>query len=802
MTEGPEEIRFKCPRCESWIQAIPALVGLRMDCPKCQRLVVVPADGESVGKLFDDVFDQINSNPDSQDQDSDVDPNPQSAENPRTESEPATRESETNESPGVASSFELDDIDSLIKAEKENVEVVDVFHEPDEKSPDTKKKTKAKPKPKSGSKTTKNSRLQPLEPSPKPSENLDQIPDGFDLLDSADLEESDVDLAPLDTTGLSPELPSVEPVAEELLLEPLDDAKYHPEPIRAPGFHVDDDEDMSPLKVEGITDEDIDLGSVIGIVCKICDTRSHVPKEKTGQNVECPICFSKVAVRTTQKIMESDSASPNDQTSDAIALDDAEELRLAAPVELEPLEEAPTIDNPTATVTTPLESDHLPKDSEIGLPEVEDDLLKPKPIPVPVESESESDESSTFVDTQDEATEESTPLELQQPWEDVFDDSPMKTGTTDPEQPAVNDSSELSLEPLDDDIPDLQIVPPEPNTKKGELELDLDGIQLEDPSHQPDGVDQVANHPAARISPDYIPPTPEELAESRRQKAAEEKRIAEEKAESRRKRFEQSQEQLSDDERETVPLDEEDLAPYEMYQFVERTLEVTKNTGFLIRAGLAALCLGIGNSIWIAINLMVDDTWSGAAKTGMNILQTLGMGLFWGIGWAILFYVCGVIFRETASGKRSIKDWNSSGIQELRDTGLIFAISFIVAGLPMAILGITGFTTVISNMICQLFIAPPLLLAAWFNQSPIQLLAPAAFKNLRRDATDWSMFYLFIALLAFAAVIAGGLYYVPFYIPVSFIASTMHVCIMAFFATSVGWHSARVIAKLDVHDPE
>ncbi len=54
-------------------------------------------------------------------------------------------------------------------------------------------------------------------------------------------------------------------------------------------------DDMASIKIEGLT-ENLTADDVFGVKCPVCDTRIHVHEHQVGQQVACPICYSKVRI--------------------------------------------------------------------------------------------------------------------------------------------------------------------------------------------------------------------------------------------------------------------------------------------------------------------------------------------------------------------------------------------------------------------------------------------------------------------------------------------------------------------------
>jgi len=38
-----EDVIFRCPHCEQWLESPPDLIGLFVECPKCEAIVKVPS---------------------------------------------------------------------------------------------------------------------------------------------------------------------------------------------------------------------------------------------------------------------------------------------------------------------------------------------------------------------------------------------------------------------------------------------------------------------------------------------------------------------------------------------------------------------------------------------------------------------------------------------------------------------------------------------------------------------------------------------------------------------------------------
>jgi DNA-directed RNA polymerase subunit RPC12/RpoP len=89
------------------------------------------------------------------------------------------------------------------------------------------------------------------------------------------------------------------------------------------------------LKVDGLGDL-FGHADVYGIKCKVCDTRIHVRPDQSGQQVECPECFSKVLVSPPQKNPKPAQRWVKEGRDKTAKKDD--ELKLSDPVTRPPIE--------------------------------------------------------------------------------------------------------------------------------------------------------------------------------------------------------------------------------------------------------------------------------------------------------------------------------------------------------------------------------------------------------------------------------------------------------------------------------
>ena len=220
--------------------------------------------------------------------------------------------------------------------------------------------------------------------------------------------------------------------------------------------------------------------------------------------------------------------------------------------------------------------------------------------------------------------------------------------------------------------------------------------------------------------------------------------------------------------------------------------------GLIWRMFVAWLLMGIG---WAMMH-QFTNAYEAANATDKPTLGNWALSFF---GWfmlgalpfiagtLLLWFICGYVFRNAASGNRQVASWGISGTAELSSTFLIFSFSFLVAGLPLL------FVPFLINPF-RFLVAPLLLLAAWYNGSPMAIVSVDAFQNFREDADQWKSFYLFIILLVFLALIAGGLLMIQLFLLLwvfSLAGMAINVTLTIAFAAVAGWHCGIVVQSLE-----
>ena len=165
------------------------------------------------------------------------------------------------------------------------------------------------------------------------------------------------------------------------------------------------------------------------------------------------------------------------------------------------------------------------------------------------------------------------------------------------------------------------------------------------------------------------------------------------------------------------------------------------------------------------------------------------------IGTLMLWYFCGVVFREAASGKKKIKSWKLGHTTEWSSTLLITAFSFAIAGSPVLMLMSIYITAPV-----RFILALPFLTAVWYVQSPFAIISSDVVMHLRSNGKQWKTVFLVVLAMASIAFVAGVLMHVP--VPwLNILTSALGAVFLSFvtlaFAAVAGWHSGMVVEELN-----
>ncbi len=230
--------------------------------------------------------------------------------------------------------------------------------------------------------------------------------------------------------------------------------------------------------------------------------------------------------------------------------------------------------------------------------------------------------------------------------------------------------------------------------------------------------------------------------------------------------------------------------------FFSSAVELVTEFSVAVRGCIAAALLAIGN----VISHSALSKFSAIEAPTMGDTATMGFWRF-GVGWLpyaigtiLLWYFCGVVFRETARGKTKIKSWQLGATTEWTSTLLITAVSFAVAGAPVLMLMSIYITAPV-----RFFLALPFLTAVWYAQSPFAIISADVAVHFRKNGKHWKTVFLVVFAMASLAFVAGVLMHVP--VPwLNILTSALGAVFLSFvtlaFAAVAGWHSGMVAEEL------
>ena len=231
--------------------------------------------------------------------------------------------------------------------------------------------------------------------------------------------------------------------------------------------------------------------------------------------------------------------------------------------------------------------------------------------------------------------------------------------------------------------------------------------------------------------------------------------------------------------------------------FFGAAVELVTDSSVAVRGFIVAALMAIGN----VISHSALSSFSEIDAPTMGDTATMGFWRF-GVGWLpyavgtiLLWYFCGVVFREAATGKKKIKSWKLGPTTEWSSTLLITAVSFAIAGSPVLMLMSIYITAPV-----RFLLALPFLTAVWYTQSPFAIISSDVVMHLRSNGKQWKTVFLVVLAMASIAFVAGVLMHVP--MPwLNILTSGLGAVFLSFvtlaFAAVAGWHSGMVVEELN-----
>ena len=501
---------------------------------------------------------------------------------------------------------------------------------------------------------------------------------------------------------------------------------------------TDDDEDLNQLLagVADVSGPPVEKGS-FGIRCSVCDSKLFVSVGQVGKEVKCSDCFSMIKVREP-------TAKEREQIEKQIQLSLEEESNLtdlaAADGEL---------------TLAPLAEDEL-DEAEVVAEIIEDDDDEPLTLREEPATDPDDDFADVLLDDEDERASQDAQGN-ERAADVVFD------GEEDFPDEVVDD--------LDEDL------------LAGDLSLS-GPMELEDASF----VDPAMLAAAAKKSKD-------------KKKKKQQSEVSAEPLNPYRSKSAQQAEKRAN-EKGFMPKKKSGKAGSKFPElrfdaFFGAAVELVTESSVAVRGFIVAALMAIGNvishSALSAYNAIDEPTMGDTATMGV---WRLGVGwLPYAIGTLLLWYFCGVVFREAAGGKKKIDSWKLGHTTEWSSTLLITAFSFAIAGSPVLMLMSIYITAPV-----RFILALPFLTAVWYVQSPFAIISSDVVMHLRSNGKQWKTVFLVVLAMASIAFVAGVLMHVP--VPwLNILTSALGAVFLSFvtlaFAAVVGWHSGMVVEELN-----
>jgi DNA-directed RNA polymerase subunit RPC12/RpoP len=235
-------------------------------------------------------------------------------------------------------------------------------------------------------------------------------------------------------------------------------------------------------------------------------------------------------------------------------------------------------------------------------------------------------------------------------------------------------------------------------------------------------------------------------------------------------------------------------------EVLDKAVGVLKSANIWIWSLVAIGLMAIGSAVWqwVRTDLAEPDTYSFAEN-----LLGWGVGLFCGqavffIGYIILLFVGGVIFRETAQGKTKVDSISVTDSADFTSTMLLFGFSMFIAALPCMFFGY-----MFISIPFQFFFAGALLFAAWKNQGAFSIVSGSLLNSISQNSASWKNWLLGAGLASLGGIVGGGLMEVPMQI-ISVFTSIAGAIIIAFatllYAAITGWHCGSAVESLQESD--
>ena len=223
---------------------------------------------------------------------------------------------------------------------------------------------------------------------------------------------------------------------------------------------------------------------------------------------------------------------------------------------------------------------------------------------------------------------------------------------------------------------------------------------------------------------------------------------------------------------------------------------------FLIRVGAAVALFSLAYSFSEGFFALWNSTEIEGLSKGLGLAFRGGLGGFlWLIGAVGLAIIFGVVFRDSASG-RKLNDWPGMAISEWLGAFLFVAFSMWVASLPGLIMG-NILTAATDSVVWVIFLTPisifllmPIcIVSAMFNDSVMNIVSVEILKSLRSQWPRWKRFYLITVALLLIYLVGTGILFLPTFI-FSILGAAVQVFAVVAMAAASGLHARAVIDQI------
>ena len=232
-----------------------------------------------------------------------------------------------------------------------------------------------------------------------------------------------------------------------------------------------------------------------------------------------------------------------------------------------------------------------------------------------------------------------------------------------------------------------------------------------------------------------------------------------------------------------------------------------KNMELVLRTALGTMFLSLAYLMFgILSGIVADGSLEWGDKFVRGVLPGIGGALCLGVATLTLAIVFAVLFRVAASDNRAMDQWIGFEFSEWIGSFAFVAFAGWLASIPGLIVGNIGWaltdsisTMYLCTVVSVFLLAPPLYIAALFNNSVMNIFSIEVYKTIASDWVSWFQTYKFVGLALLIFFVGYGILCIPFFL-VAFIGGALHVLALIVFAIVVGLQAQRVIVGIQNDD--